>query len=572
MVVNKIKGVDGINTFKIKKPSGHNPSDNKHKFSCIACRTAKRKCTRDITGCYNCSRFRKPCVYLTEDERLMMNEQKKIKLEEDTDPLKSTEQMIMEHNSSEFIKHSTSPPENQLRLDSNFFLNTLGFSHLSWQEMNQIQKPVISKQLALTFIEAYFKHNHRSYPFICQSAFLRQFNQFDTLNDTITNYFEFEIYMIMNIGCTTLSRAKLLDQEDIYSKYFFNKCIGFLLREYVVDELESIKILLFLCIYSFFEPQGIQTWNLFGLVIRTSTTLGLNQRTKSPDLTLENIEMRNRLFWSIYNMDRLLSISLGRPLSIDEMDIDLDLPRNIFEEDNFTFKTIVAIIKLRKIEGTITKQIYSLKAREFYKEDVIQTIKDDLELWISNNKPNNSENSEFLSFHGSADWFYSRYYHNLMLLYRPSYLIPKPNSRNLEFLSRYCLESLSRTHKLFKSNLLPLNWITLYRFLIVCSSTLYCLCNWTIDLNKSKLEIDLLIEILNAFSENWGVASKCSKVFQNIVDNIFQIFLTSDGKEVTNINQLSNELLGASSAYHEILNNNSIDIAFTSMIQDEFLS
>lgn len=68
------------------------------------------------------------------------------------------------------------------------------------------------------------------------------------------------------------------------------------------------------------------------------------------------------------------------------------------------------------------------------------------------------------------------------------------------------------------------------------------------------------------------MASKCSKVFQNIVDNIFQIFLTSDGKEVTNINQLSNELLGASSAYHEILNNNSIDIAFTSMIQDEFLS
>lgn len=600
--------------FKIDRPTNYRTSATKNKYSCMPCRTSKRKCSRDITGCYNCMKYRKECIYSKEVLQInsknksnnkkpdsnTINENKSVpeigptdapevstqkpifeseipietipdtRIKSQSQKAQSADDIIWEQNESEFIKHLAPSPLNN-ESGSNFFLNILGFFDLKWMKPEEIIKPSISKNLAWTFIEAYFKHSHRSYPFICESTFLQTFNQFENLNDSISTYFEFEIYMIMNIGCTTLTRAKLLDKGEVFSRYFSYKCIGFLLKGVPVNDLDTIKILLFLCIYSYFEPQGIHTWNLFGLLIRAASTLGLNQNDKSNDSNTVELEMRNRLFWSIYNMDRLLSISLGRPVSIDEMDIDVDLPKSVLEEDEFTFNTILAIIKLRQIEGTIIKKCYSIKAKKYYKEASIQDIKNDLEEWILINKPNDNESFKIISFHGADNWFYSRYYHNLMLLYRPNYLISKPDARSLKYLSQYCVASLSCTHRLFESNLLPLNWITLYRFLNVCSTMLYCLCNLAIDLNKSKVEIDLLIEILNAFSQNWIVASKCSQVFQNIVDNIFLIFLTSDGQEVSNINELSNDLLGASSAYHEILNNNSIEMSFTSMFLDELL-
>lgn len=562
-----------IGKFKVDKLSGYQENGEKNSNSCIQCRRSKKKCTRNVTGCYNCLKYKRNCVYQSTHQVMDISAKLKPIEQQNISSLNPLNMKAPILNDSSFIQQSSIPsPSNDNDLESSFLFNTLGFSYLERETIKDLKIPYISKRMALNFIEAYFKHSHRSYPFICQAKFLQTFKTLERLSDTITTYLEFEIYMIMNIGCTTLSRAKLLEQGDVYSRYFSYKCTRFLLRSFNVDEFDSIKILLFFCIYSFFEPQGIHTWNLFGLVVRSATAFGLNQRLRTNEYTLEQVEMRNRLFWSIYNMDRLLSISLGRPLSIDEIDIDVEMPNNILGEDDFTFKTILAIIELRRIEGTITKVVYSVKSRDHYDINVTNEIQNKLDAWIEDHRPNTFQDTQFISFHGSDHWFYSRYYHNMMLLYRPSYLIPRPSDENLKLLSKSCLQSLSYTHKLFESNLLPLNWITLYRFLIVCSTTLYCLCNWGIDLNKSKVEIDLLIEILKAFSQNWIVASKCAEVFQNVVDNIFQIFLISDGHEVSNIKQLSSELLGASSAYHEILNKNSIEMSFTTMFQEELLT
>lgn len=542
-------------------------STEKSKYSCQRCRTAKRKCSKQLSGCFNCFKSGTVCEYAHRKSRIEPHIDENFTTETKpgtpVDDFKDFELPVQHENTNRFML-----PLHQEELEPtpNFLLTILGFPPSLFRN-SYINEPVLSKDVASKFIEAFFRHNHRSYPFINQAAFLTRFGEMQFLSNFVTDYNDFEIFMVMAIGCTTLSRAGLMEKEDNYSKYFSAKSMRFLSQEHHVSPIDSIKMMMLLCLYSFFEPRGIHSWNLFGLVSRAAISLGLNRGTNAD--TKDN-EMRNRLFWSIYNMDRLLSTSFGRPLSLDEDNIDVPLPTKQAEETEFSFRTMLSIIKLRKIEGTIIKKLYSPKAKTIYGPEVIRQVHEELDEWIKLS-PNTSENLRFLSFHGSHSWFLARYFHCLMLLYRPSYLVTDPDVTQLDKLSEYCLKTLSYTYKLFKANLLPLNWITLYRFLTLCSATLYCLCNWSIDFSESKQEIYLSVEILNAFSENWIFASKCSKVFQDIVDNILEISLTAGGGEVSRVKQLSDELLGASSAYHQILDDNSINMSFTKLFKQDFI-
>lgn len=42
-------------------------------------------------------------------------------------------------------------------------------------------------------------------------------------------------------------------------------------------------------------------------------------------------ELRNRLWWSIYSAERLFSIEMGRPLAIDDAEIDAPFPVDLPE-------------------------------------------------------------------------------------------------------------------------------------------------------------------------------------------------------------------------------------------------
>lgn len=52
--------------------------------------------------------------------------------------------------------------------------------------------------------------------------------------------------------------------------------------------------------------------------------LGLHRRRKVSKLTLKS-ELNKRLFWSCYWWDREIAIAMGRPPSISDHDIDIDV-------------------------------------------------------------------------------------------------------------------------------------------------------------------------------------------------------------------------------------------------------
>jgi hypothetical protein len=91
-------------------------------------------------------------------------------------------------------------------------------------------------------------------------------------------------------------------------------------------DTRSIITLLLLAIYCLRAPGGPGAWTYIGLAMRICIDLGLHRRTRKKRLDVET-EMRKRIFWTCYFLDRQVSIVLGRPFAISDHDIDLPVSR-----------------------------------------------------------------------------------------------------------------------------------------------------------------------------------------------------------------------------------------------------
>jgi hypothetical protein len=68
---------------------------------------------------------------------------------------------------------------------------------------------------------------------------------------------------------------------------------------------------------------------LEGLAVRMAFHLGLHRcPMQFSAFPKKEAELRKRMFWSIYCIDRYISIRLGIPLAIRDIDIDVCFPAN----------------------------------------------------------------------------------------------------------------------------------------------------------------------------------------------------------------------------------------------------
>lgn len=446
----------------------------------------------------------------------------------------------------------------------------------------------IDRSLLDRFIAAYFKHNHRLFPMIDKIAFLNDaatITDFERLYDN-KNYpdsFVFKVYMIMAIGCTTLQRAGMVSQdEECLSEHLAFLAMKKFRSAIILQDIETVRCLLLLGIYSFFEPKGSSSWTISGIIMRLTIGLGLNRELtakKLKSMSALEAEARYRVFWSAYCFERLVCTSLGRISGIDDEDITVPLPRALYVDERDDLEMTKLMISLRKMGGRIYKQVHSVSAGRQkltieQKQEIISGLRKELDEIYSRESERrklkksqmdqvereNNSTTNVISFHSSEIWLAMRYSQLQILLYRPSALMPKPPIDSLSTLGEFCLQAWKHTYTLYKKRLLPLNWITLFRTLTICNTILYCLCQWSIDLIESKIEIQQCVEILRHFGERWIFAMRCADVFQNISNTILDISL-SHGK-VPNMDQLTRELFGASDSYQDILDENNVDVSW----------
>jgi len=138
--------------------------------------------------------------------------------------------------------------------------------------------------------------------------------------------------------------------------------------------IENIEAMVLLVVYHLRTASSHGMWYMIGLAMRTAIDLGLHRKANEINMDPFTTQMRRRLFWVVYYLERVVSMSLGRPFSISDRHIDLDLPLDVDDDiqdpalltapqpqqpskpTSLTFA--IYLFKLRRIDSRIQHKIY----------------------------------------------------------------------------------------------------------------------------------------------------------------------------------------------------------------------
>ncbi|PWY78194.1 hypothetical protein BO70DRAFT_294181 [Aspergillus heteromorphus CBS 117.55] len=141
--------------------------------------------------------------------------------------------------------------------------------------------------------------------------------------------------------------------------------------------LESVQARLGQCLYLLATSRANECWYSFGTALQLVTAMGLHRKCPGKRLkggnTYLDRELRKRILWSAYMLDRYLSIMFGRPRLLHDEDIDQHLPEEVNDEDmlqddparrsgSADCMMIASILhfKLGRILGDISRQLYTV--------------------------------------------------------------------------------------------------------------------------------------------------------------------------------------------------------------------
>lgn len=243
-----------------------------------------------------------------------------------------------------------------------------------------------------------------------------KFTIFHLRDSTLEKYFLCMIYAIGSHLRPTNNGGKL--NHLIFYKMSSRLNLQAIFKQ---KSITNVQAILLQVVYKLRFPNGVTIWFLISLAIRLCIDLGMHRRNL--DLFVTNpyaYQVRTRTFWSAYFLERTISDSFGRPYTISDRDIDLDLPINVDEAttDYSTLKTkfyqtypqhntegypvtlypetnertslslCIQYFKLRQIDSKIQRTLYRVdKEFEQIPRDKIAKLQKLMKIWIDEMPP-----------------------------------------------------------------------------------------------------------------------------------------------------------------------------------------
>lgn len=96
--------------------------------------------------------------------------------------------------------------------------------------------------------------------------------------------------------------------------------------------VENVQAMTLLVVYHLRSASSQGVWYMIGLAMRTAIDLGLHRKANEIYLDPITAQLRRRLFWAVYYLERVVSVSLGRPFSISDRHIDIPLPVDVDDD------------------------------------------------------------------------------------------------------------------------------------------------------------------------------------------------------------------------------------------------
>ncbi|ETS83405.1 hypothetical protein PFICI_05281 [Pestalotiopsis fici W106-1] len=251
--------------------------------------------------------------------------------------------------------------------------------------------------LGHNILTAYFHQIHPRYPFLDPEEVWALHRDRMVLSSTpvpnltkAQRFGVFKLYMVYAIGAMLLQLTEKHTTSPPESYYMTALQHTFAARE--SRTTQNIEAMTLLVIYHLRSLSSFGIWYMIGLAMRTGIDLGLHRKQSETHFDHATVQMRRRLFWSVYSLERTIAISMGRPFSIPDRVIDVELPDDEpaanspaspggapVKQNSMTCALL--LFKLRRIESRIQHSIYRADKPLSSLTSKMDRFYQDLEAW-----------------------------------------------------------------------------------------------------------------------------------------------------------------------------------------------
>ncbi|OWB61317.1 DNA binding protein [[Candida] boidinii] len=469
-----------------------------------------------------------------------------------------------------------------------------------------------TKQQALSFISLYFAQSNSQLPILHREEFLRKYfepiygtvpndisfasnyttinrdNLSDGINPEDTWYFEYTKQLneliekekkngsldidsnklasnikapqifnkplyFLNIVFAISSSVKHLQYPEHISDSFKNAALKYIDSVYAsTDRLESLQSILLLTLFSIMRPAVPGVWYVLGSALRVCVDLGLHTESNliNPDsYDCFTLDIRRRLFWCCYALDRQVCVYLGRPFGIPEESVHVPFPTDlddalIVHDDTVhdyskrtstmsSYKTVsLAIFKIRQIQAEVQSILYERKELPRKYKDLKEwrrNISNRLDQWKSNSpKTQRKMNCDF-----NMEFFNLNYNHTRVMLngLSPGNLtLTTENYLNVWESSKNVILSY---YELFQDKLVNYTWVAVHNLFMAGTSYLYSIYHCPeVRLRTSLQEIQQIALycnlILSSLSDRCDAAIHSRAVFEILTAAVIRLNFTAN--------------------------------------------
>lgn len=180
-----------------------------------------------------------------------------------------------------------------------------------------------------------------SFPTIRKKIFIEQFETYyASVKDGKPNRLPHKWRSILNLVFAIGARFSHLvraewqgDERDHLVYYTRARCTGFTPDSVLAHpDLQQIQIASLLAFYYLSIGQISRSWIIIGIALRYAYALGLHVRNEDPATSSTAKEVRVRVWWALYSLERLVGVITGRPSAIVDEHCSVPLPQPLDED------------------------------------------------------------------------------------------------------------------------------------------------------------------------------------------------------------------------------------------------
>lgn len=416
--------------------------------------------------------------------------------------------------------------------------------------------------LADKLLDAYFARMHREYPMLNEAQFRHEYkNRPELREDPEWLALCFCIFMVASHYVRGDDRV-LAFPNDPHSRgmHWWQAAKNLIYRNTQVSKpIVPIQCLLLSTLFQLGLPiSASMAWLHLGGAIRLLVECGAHRKHAAKKLGLSRMEEETykRTFWIAYSLDREGASTLGRPIMLQDEDIDLELPLEI--DDEILFNTpeseplpkqpsdkpaliggFLSSLRLDEIVGRTLKTVYALQKTKVrfginskeWDERLVTEIDSALNGWLDTVPPHlrydpHEPNDEWLM---QSSLLYSKYYNCQILVHRPFIPAKKGASESsiLNFPSlaicTNAARSISHLVQSLKDRDLHTKLGIPLAYRSVTSSCILVMVVWGAKRNGGRVsssassDLRRSIDVLRSMEEQWQFCGKAVDILESIM-------------------------------------------------------